>query len=127
VLASPAPTPRALRVRAQIHLDADEAAAAVPLLERALRIDNHDCPCRYQLAMAYEHLGRRAEAAEQRRLLDQSQRGFQELSDLNKEAIRKPNDAGVRRRLAEVCGRLNKPDLAQMWLRAAAACPGDGP
>jgi tetratricopeptide (TPR) repeat protein len=127
VLASPAPTPRALRVRAQSYLDADEAAAAVPLLEKALRIDSHDCPCRYQLATAYEHLGQRAAAAEQRRLLEASRRAFQELSDLNQEAIRKPEDARVRRSLAEVCWRLNKPDLAQMWLRAADACPGEGP
>src|SRR5262249_23964177 len=126
-LASPAVTPRALRMRAEMHLDANEVQSAVPLLERALRIDSHDCPCRYQLAIAYEHLGRRAEAAEQRRLLEQSQRGFQELSDLNQEAIRKPADSGVRRRLAEVCGRLGKPDLARMWLRAAAACPDGGP
>lgn len=126
-LASPAVTPRALRVRAQMHLDANEFEPAVSLLERALRIDSHDCPCRYQLAIAYEHLGRRAEAAEQRRLLAESQRVFQELSDLNQEAIRNPADAGVRRRLAEVCGRLGKPDLGRMWLRAAAACPDSGP
>ena len=29
----------------------------------------------------------------------------------------------VRRRLVDVCVRLEKPALAEMWLRAAKACP----
>jgi tetratricopeptide (TPR) repeat protein len=120
------PSPRWLRVRAQVHADAGEMTAAAAFLEKALQIDAHDCPCRYQLALAYERLGRRTEAAEQRRLLEQSQRWFQELSDLSGEAMRKPLDAAVRRRLADVCTRLDKPELAQMWRRAAAACPPEG-
>lgn len=116
-------SPRGQRVRALLHADAGEFAAAASLLEKALRQDAHDCPCRYQLAQAYEHLGRRSDAAEQLRRLDQSQRLFRELSDLNQEAISKPTDVAVRRRLADVCVKLGKPELAEMWLRAAAACP----
>jgi tetratricopeptide (TPR) repeat protein len=123
VLAASTASPRALRVRAQIHANANETAAAVELLETALRMDRHDTACRYQLAAAYELLGRRTEAAEQRRFLDQSQKLFKELSDLNRVAMDKPRDAKVRRRLADVCDQLNKPHLAQMWLRAAARCP----
>jgi tetratricopeptide (TPR) repeat protein len=116
-------SPRGLRLRALLHADADEFAAAANTLEQALRQDAHDCPCRYQLAQAYEHLGRRTDAAEQLRLLDRSQRLYQELSDLNQEANRKPTDVSVRRRLADVCAKLEKPTLAAMWLRAAKACP----
>ncbi|MCI0464235.1 MAG: tetratricopeptide repeat protein [Gemmataceae bacterium] len=117
------PSPRWLRLRAQLHADAGELRAAADLLQKALDADPHDCPCRYQLAQVYERLGRRPEAAEQRGLLEQSQRLYTQLGDLNQQAIQKPHDAGVRRRLAEVCGQLGKLDLAQMWLRAAAACP----
>src|SRR5207245_527041 len=77
------PSPRGLRGRARLRTDAEEFAAAASLLEQALRQDAHDCPCRYQLAQAYEHLGRRSAAAEQLRRLDQSQRLFKELSELN--------------------------------------------
>jgi Tfp pilus assembly protein PilF len=117
------PSPRGRRVRALLYVAAGDFAAAAGVLEEALQDDPHDCPCRYQLALAYERLGRRTDADEQRRRLDQSRRLFQELSDLNQEAIRQPTDVAVRRRLAEVCVKLDKPELARMWLRAAAACP----
>ena len=117
------PSSRGRRVRALLHVAAGEFAAAAGVLEDALRDDPHDCPCRYQLAQAYERLGRGTDADEQLRRLDQSRRLYQELSDLNREAIRKPTDVAVRRRLAEVCVKLDKPELARMWLRAAAACP----
>jgi tetratricopeptide (TPR) repeat protein len=114
-------------LRAQLHADAGEASDAAALLEKALRTDPHNYACRYQLALAYERLNRRAEAAEQRKLTEKSQRLFLELIDLNQEAIDKPTDAGVRRRLADVCSKLGKQELAQMWLRAAEMCPQQNP
>jgi tetratricopeptide (TPR) repeat protein len=116
------PSPRALRYRALIYINAGDPSAAEPLLEKALRVDPHEAECRYQLAMLYERLGRRKEAAEQRRLLDETQKLITILSDLNREAIQKPTDVGVRRRLAEVCEKLGKFDLAQSWRRAEASC-----
>jgi tetratricopeptide (TPR) repeat protein len=127
ILADGTPSVRALRVRAQIHAAAGECRAAADLLERALRRDAHDCPCRYQLTLIQERLGCHAEASLQRRQLERDQRLLQQLSDLNREAIQKPLDVGVRRRLAEICTQLGKPDLAQMWLRAAAACSPEAP
>jgi tetratricopeptide (TPR) repeat protein len=115
-------SPRALRLRAQIYADGRDFSAAAPLLERALRIDPHEPTCRYQLALAYELLGRRKEAAEQRRLLDETQKMITTLGDLNREADQKPNDVAVRLRLADLCDRLGKFELAQSWRRAAASC-----
>jgi tetratricopeptide (TPR) repeat protein len=123
ILAQRPASPRALRVRAQIHAAAGETGDAVALLEKALQLDEHDHASRYQLAQVYESLGRPKEAAEQHRLLQQTEELMKQLSDLNQEANEKPTDPEVRRRLVEVCTRLGKPDLAQMWLRAAAACP----
>lgn len=123
VLAEDPSSVRALRMRATIQLGASEDAAAVLLLERALRIDAHDYASRYQLALACQRLGRLPEAAEHYRLLEHSQRLWKELAELNQAAIQRPSDADLRRQLADLCERLNKPELAQMWLRAAAGCP----
>jgi tetratricopeptide (TPR) repeat protein len=118
-------SPRALRVRAQLHAEAGATEAAVVLLEKALRADPHDVECRYQLAQAYQALGRPLEAAEQLRLLEQTKELLRQLSDLSQEADAKPSDSQIRRSLAEVCTKLGKPDLAQMWQRAASFCPPD--
>jgi tetratricopeptide (TPR) repeat protein len=116
-------SPRVLMLRAQVHLAAGEAGPAVELLEKAVRLDPQDHASRYQLVQAYEALGRRKEAAEQQRLLKKTEELMKQLSDLSQEANDKPTDSQVRRRLAEVCAKLNKHDLVQKWLRAAAACP----
>jgi tetratricopeptide (TPR) repeat protein len=123
LLAGPSPSPRALGLRAKIHSAAGEGAAAVVLLERALHLDPHDCFSRYQLALLYRKQKRQAKADEQFRLLATSQQLFREMSDLNQQAIERPKDAAVRHRLADVCNQLNKPELAQMWLKAADSCP----
>lgn len=111
-----------LRGRAKMHLAADEFAAAAALLERAVALDRHDLVGRHHLAQAYEALGRRADAAEQRRLHEQTTNHLDELTRLNREATQNPWDAAVRRRLAELCQQLGKTDLAAMWLEAAGAC-----
>lgn len=123
LLAAETPSPRALRLRATMHAAAGEDALATALLEKALHLDAHDCFARYQLALLRTKQKRQAEAEEQFRLLATSQQLFRELSDLNQQAIEKPRDPAVRRRLADVCRRLNKPELAQMWLKAANSCP----
>ncbi|MBX9581026.1 MAG: tetratricopeptide repeat protein, partial [Gemmataceae bacterium] len=114
-------SPRALRVRALLAADAPEKA--IPLLEQALRADSHDTPCRYQLAQALDRLGRPADAAEQRQRLERSQALLKELTELSREAADKPKDGAVRRKLAAVCRGLDRPALAEMWQRAADACP----
>lgn len=112
-----------LRLRARMHLAVQEAQAAAGLLERVLRDHPHDHTSRYQLALAYESLGRPAEAAEQRRLVEKTQAMLKRLTDLVHEAGDKPWDASLRRKAAQLCRELDKPDLAESWLRAAASCP----
>jgi hypothetical protein len=67
-------------------------------------------------------LDRTEDAAAQRARLDESQSLVHELSTLSGEAEAKPWDAAVRLRLADVCDKLNKAELAAMWRRAASAC-----
>jgi tetratricopeptide (TPR) repeat protein len=116
-----------LRGRAKLHLAAGEYKEAANLLEQAVAIDRNDLTSRHQLAQAYEALGRPTDAAEQRRLHEQTQKALEELTKLNQEATKRPWDAAVRRRLAQVCQQLGKADLAVMWLEAADACPASPP
>lgn len=114
-----------LRLRAKIHLAANEQPAAAAVLEKALGLDRHDYASRYLLAQIYEELGRRPEAAEQRRLAQQTHAYLTEMTQLTQQAVSKPWDAACRQRLAELCRLLDKPDLAAMWHKAAAACSLD--
>jgi tetratricopeptide (TPR) repeat protein len=110
-----------LRLRARIYLNENEAGKAAALLEHALQVDRHDHLSRYELVQAYQMLGRRADAAEQQRLLKQTQDYLAELTSLNREIAERPWDAAVRTRLADICDKLDKADLAAMWRQAAAA------
>lgn len=112
-----------LRVGARTHLAAREFQAAASLLERTLALDRHDYTSRYQLGQAYEALGRRADAAAQRRLAEQTRQQMEDLTRLNQEATTRPWDKDLRLRLAELCDQLDKPELAAMWRQAAATCP----
>ncbi len=119
----------ALRLSGRFHLDeANQDPAkiqeAARLLERALLINPHDFICRHLLSDAYEKLGRPADAAEQRRLVAQTQADLQELRKLNETAVKEPWDADVRKRLEKVCLKLDLKQLAEMWHRAAEACAG---
>jgi tetratricopeptide (TPR) repeat protein len=120
-----------LRLRARLHRDAGELREEAADLEQLLTVDRHDYAGRYQLAQVYELMGRRAEAAEQRRLYQQTQQALEEMTKLYGKAVQNPWDGAVRRRLAEICRDLDRPDQAAMWLQAAAACgptpPAGGP
>jgi len=112
-----------LRVRGKIYLEDGNFPKAVELLENALRLDRHDHVCRYQLGQAYEKLGRKAEAEEQKRLLAQTHKDLADLHQLNLEVFNSPWDLNKRLRLIELCEKLDKPDMAAMWRKAAAFCP----
>lgn len=112
-----------LRLRAKLYMEDRDPAAAVPLLVRALELDRHDYASRYQLSLAYEALHQSAKAAEQQRLLKETQKQLDELTRLNQEASDKPFDRGTRLKLAALCDALDKPREAAMWRQAAAACP----
>jgi tetratricopeptide (TPR) repeat protein len=116
--------PDLLRLRAKLYLSENEPKHAAALLERALQVDRHDHVSRYQLVQAYKMLGRPKDVAEQERLLEQTQRYLAELTKLNEEIAERPWDAAVRTHLADVCEKLDKHDLAEMWRQAAVAAPG---
>ncbi len=103
-------------------MDARRASDALPLLEKALAKDNYDTRARDALRRAYQSLRRTDEASAQLKILAEQEKDLKELYDRTHEAMGKPRDAAVRRRLSELCTKIGKPDLATMWARAAAAC-----
>jgi len=116
-----------LRLRGKFLATAGKPEEAAPLFERILRQDPHDVTSRYQLAQAYERLQRTEEAAEQRRLLEQTRQGMLALTNLIQEVGEKPWDTTLQQRLAEKCNEMGRPDLARRWLRAATNAPVPGP
>jgi tetratricopeptide (TPR) repeat protein len=111
-----------LVLRARVSWEAQDAGSAAPLLERALKIDPHDYPTRYLLVQVYQALGRTAEADEQRRRAEETKELLKEMAERTEEADGKPWDAGVRRRLAELCATLGRTEDAERWRTAARAC-----
>jgi tetratricopeptide (TPR) repeat protein len=111
-----------LRLRGQLHIKAGEWAQATPLLERATQADPADLVSLHQLALAYDRLDRPADAEQVRTRHERAKIDLLALTSLNREADAQPWDPAVRLKLAEVCDRLEKRDLAKMWRRSAAAC-----
>jgi tetratricopeptide (TPR) repeat protein len=107
------------------YLADDRTDEAIRLLEPALAINTGDHQSRYQLARAYERVGRREDALKQHAIVRETQQRLAEMTELNKLAMKDPWDAGVRLRLAEVCAQTGRPDLAAMWKKAAEACSPD--
>jgi Flp pilus assembly protein TadD len=118
------PTPRLLKLRGQLFLDESRHAAAVPPLEQAVKQSPTDHEARYLLAQAYAALGRKEDASREFARVEELKKDFTQLTDLSREAMEKPWDAGVRLKLAELCDKLDNPQLAAMWRAAAAAAQG---
>jgi tetratricopeptide (TPR) repeat protein len=110
-----------LRIRGKLLFHAGKLDRAAPLFERALRLDPHDTTSRYHLSLAFEQLNRKEEAARHRQALEQTKQGMLALTKLIQEVGDKPWDVDLQKRLADHCTRLERPDLAQKWLRAANA------
>jgi tetratricopeptide (TPR) repeat protein len=111
-----------LRVGSEVRMADRQLEGAATLLLQALEIDRHDFTSRYRLAMAYEGLGRKADAEEQRRLAEQTKSVLAEVSKLNDAAAANPWDAASRVRLAALCEELGQREMARMWREAAKAC-----
>lgn len=110
-----------LRLRGKMDTEAGEWEKAAAALERAVKADATDLTSLHYLAMAYDRLKRTADADRVRRQHQTAKDGLEALTLLNREADDRPWDRTVRLKLAEVCDRLGKTQLAAMWRRAAEA------
>ena len=119
---APAAGADVFRVRGQLYLDADAYPDAIRSLERAVSIAPADDRTHFLLAKAYGGVGRTSDAARANSRAVELQKDLERMTKLSNEAMQKPWDAAIRLQLAEVAERLGKPQLAEMWRRAAAAC-----
>jgi hypothetical protein len=75
----------------------------------------------FKLAQAYAQAGKPKQAETEQKLADEIREIRKEFADLHQAAWDRPDDAAVRLRLAELAGKLGRPDLADVWLKSAAA------
>ena len=112
----------AVLLQVDMAVDRKQTAAVVTPLQRILEIDPHDTACRYQLAQAWQRLGKPEKYKREMERHERSRKLKQELTQKNLQANSAPENAEVRDRLAEICDSLGKRELANMWRQAAAAC-----
>ena len=111
----------ALRLEGSIDLEDGNPQGAVRPLERGVAKHPRDYLVRLKLAQAYAGAGREADADAARAEAERIRALRREFADLHQEAWAHPGDADVRRRLATMAADLDRPDLEQVWLEAAAA------
>jgi tetratricopeptide (TPR) repeat protein len=124
--AVPTHTP-ALRLRAQISLDADEPAKAVVDLQRAAAIAPHEYETHHLLARTYSGIGQaeKSRAADARVHEIQAQRDA--LTKLTLAAIERPRDATLHLKMAILFEQLGMPERAAGRRRVAALLTGPAP
>jgi tetratricopeptide (TPR) repeat protein len=115
---------RLLRLRGGLRLESGDAPGAVDDLRKAAAADPHDARTLADLGRALEAAGDTAGAADARRRLKVEQDALAELTKLTSEAMERPWDPAPRRKLAEVCRRTGRDELARRWEMAATACEG---
>lgn len=112
----------ALRLRAQIHLAHAEPRAALPLLDRAMRLAPDDVRVRQQLVQACVQAGDEKRAEHERQRLLETTRARDALGELIQAAASRPWDDVVRCQVAEQWRKLGRPAEARPWYEAALAC-----
>ena len=111
----------ALVLDGSVHLEDGDPQGALGPLQRVVGRHPRDYLARLKLAQAYAGCGREAEADEARAEAERIRALRREFADLHQEAWTKPADTAVRRRLAAMAAALDRPDLEEVWLEAAAA------
>lgn len=111
----------ALVLAGEIELEDGDPQGALEPLERVVAKHPRDYVARLKLAQAYAGCGREADAEAARAEAERIRALRRTFADLHQEAWGSPGDADVRRRLAAMAAELDRPDLEQVWLEAAAA------
>jgi tetratricopeptide (TPR) repeat protein len=110
------------RLRGQLYLEEDNAAAALPLLEEATRLSPRHYQSHFLLAQAYAATGRNADADRSNAVAEGIRKDYELTTTLTREALSKPWDPVVRLKLAEVCERTGDTESAETWRKAARQC-----
>ena len=110
---------RGLMLAGTILLEEQNAAAAVEALSRAVLAYPRDYTARFKLGQAYQRAGDARRAEEHMKVAEEIKQVREEFSRLHQKANAEPDNADVRCRLGQLARRLDRPDLARVWFRAA--------
>lgn len=108
-------------LKAEVALNKGDAKEGIRILEELLKSRPARQSARYKLALALQQAGEKERGQE---LLDdwKARKSLtDEMIQLNLKAVAEPANADVRDQLAEICHKLGREDLAEMWSKAAAA------
>jgi tetratricopeptide (TPR) repeat protein len=92
---------------------------AIAAYEQAARIDPLDFIPRYKLSSAYARAGRDADARRELEAMQENRARYDQLHELQNQAMEKTEDADLRYRIGEAAAALGRQELAQAWYRAA--------
>ncbi|HUY90727.1 MAG TPA: tetratricopeptide repeat protein [Pirellulales bacterium] len=110
-----------LLLHATMLLEEGEAREATEALERAVESHPKDYTAHFKLAQAYGEVGEQELSFAESETASKIAEVKVEFSELHKAAWERPSDMQVRLRLATLAQELDRPDLAEVWLRSAAA------
>lgn len=111
----------ALVLKGTLLLEEGDPKDAVATLKRATQKHPMDYLAHFKLHQAYVKAGDEAPAKAERDEAERIRLLRQEFALLHQEAWDNPEDRGVRLRLASMAQQLNRPDLAEVWLKSANA------
>lgn len=111
----------ALQLNAEIALADSNSEQAANLLRKAIEADPYNHSVRTQLAQVLGRLGQTEASREQTEQAKQLQEVWQKFSDLQIEAIDRPTDFEIRFEIGQLASKLGKPQLAEVWFKAALA------
>ena len=94
-------------------------AEAITAYEKAARIDPLDFIPRYKLSSAYARAGREADARRELEAMEKNRARYDQLHELQNQAMEQTEDADLRFRIGEAAAALGRNELAQAWYRAA--------
>ena len=117
----------ALRLRAQLALDAKEPARAVRDLERAAALSPNEFDTQHMLGRAYSQLGNETEASAARQRVKEIQSCLDQLTKLTRETMERPKDAKLHRQLADLYAQMGMPEMAAVRRRVADALAESAP
>jgi tetratricopeptide (TPR) repeat protein len=114
--------PQILFLRAQLYDVEDQPRPALPLLEKAARLEPYDLPILTALAKVYQKLEQKDKAAEAQKKADEMYQIGTRLAQLQQDANRHPWDDYVRVEIAWLYLKVKRPEQARNWLQAALVC-----
>ena len=110
-----------LLLQGGISLEEEDARAAIEAFQRAIKNHPKDYTAHFKLAQAYGKAGEDGLAESEQKTAETIRVIRQEFAQLHKAAWERPYDIEVRLRLSALAKQLERPDLADVWLRSAAA------